>query len=113
MNNTFGSFFKQKRLEKKLTQKDIAKQLIISESAVSKWEKDVAHPDITLLPKLSEILGVSEHELITASLDHKSRQEKTQAKKWQVLSFAWDLFFYIAYGLTLITCFICNLTWIN
>lgn len=109
MNNTFGSFFKQKRLEKNLTQKDIAKHLIISESAVSKWEKNVAHPDITLLPKLSEILGVSEHELITASIDNNARQEKSQAKKWQVLSFSWDLFFYIAYSITLITCFICNL----
>lgn len=109
MVNSFGEFLKQRRQEKKLTQKELAKLLIVSESAVSKWEKDVAHPDITLLPRLSEILGVSEHELITASIDKTSREEKTQAKKWRVFSITWSLFFYISYGITILTCFICNL----
>lgn len=105
----FGKFLKQKRLEKNLTQKELAKLLIVSESTVSKWEKDVAHPDITLLPKLSEILGVTEHELITASIDKQTRDEKVQAKKWRVFSFSWSMFFYISYAITIITCFICDL----
>ena len=109
MENSFGSFLRQKRQEKKLTQKDLSKLLFVSESAVSKWEKDVAHPDITLLPKISEILGVTEHELITASVDNKTREEKNQARKWRTLSLSWSLFFYIAYGVALIPCFICNL----
>ena len=102
MEYTFGEFLKKKRQEKNLTQKELSKLLVVSESAVSKWEKDVAHPDITLLPKLSSILGVSEHELITASIDNKSREEKVQAKKWRVFSFSWSLFFYIAYSVTLV-----------
>lgn len=109
MQNSFGEFLKQKRQEKNLTQKDLSKILFVSESAVSKWEKNVARPDITLLPKLSEILGVSEHELITASVDNKTREEKIQAKKWRALSLTWSLFFYIAYGVALVPCFICNL----
>lgn len=109
MVNTFGDFLKEKRQEKKLTQKELAKLLFVSESAVSKWEKNVAHPDITLLPKLSEILAVSEHELITASIDERAREEKAQAKKWRTLSFSWSLFFYIAYLVALIPCFICDL----
>ena len=109
MENTFGDFLKQKRQEKKLTQKELSSLLFVSESAVSKWEKNVAHPDITLLPKLCEILGVSEHELITASIDKKTRQDKVEAKKWRTLSFSWSLFFYISYIIALIPCFICNL----
>ena len=109
MERTFGEFLKQKRQEKNLTQKELAELLIISPSAISKWEKDVAHPDITLLPKLSEILGVTEHEIITASVDKESREEKVQARKWRVFSFSWSLFFYIAYAVALIPCFICNL----
>ena len=81
MNSNFGNFLKEKRREKKLTQKDLAEKLFVSESAVSKWEKNIAHPDITLLPKLSEILETTEHELITASVDNKLRSEKIQAKK--------------------------------
>lgn len=109
MSNSFGSFLKEKRQEKKLTQKELASFLIVSESAVSKWEKDVARPDISLLPKLAEILGVTEHELITASIDTELREEKAQAKKWRNLSFGWDLFFYISYAIALLVCFICNL----
>ncbi len=109
MESSFGGFLKQKRQEKNLTQKELSKLLFVSESTVSKWEKDVAHPDITLLPKLSEILGVTEHELITASIDKKAREEKIQAKKWRAFSLSWSLFFYIAYAVALIPCFICNL----
>ena len=109
METTFGKFFKQKRQEMNLTQKELANFLFVSESAVSKWEKDIAHPDITLLPKIAEILNVSEHELITASIDSNSRKEKVQAKKWRALSFSWSLFFYISYAITILTCFICNL----
>ncbi|MBO7149622.1 MAG: helix-turn-helix transcriptional regulator [Clostridia bacterium] len=109
MQNSFGEFLRQKRQEKKLTQKELSKMLFVSESAVSKWEKNVAHPDITLLPKLAEILGVTEHELITASIDNKAREEKIQAKRWRTFSFTWSLFFYIAYVVALIPCFICNL----
>lgn len=109
MENSFGRFLKEKRQEKGLTQKELAKLLFVSESAVSKWEKDVAHPDITLLPKLSEILGASEHELITASIDNKAREEREQAKKWRAFSLSWSLFWYISYAVALVPCFICNL----
>ncbi len=109
MENSFGEFLRQKRKEQNLTQKALSKLLFVSESAVSKWEKNVAHPDITLLPKLSEILGVSERELIMASIDNKAREEKNQAKKWRAFSLSWSLFFYITYGVALIPCFICNL----
>ena len=109
MENNFGEFLKQKRQEKNLTQKELAELLIVSASSVSKWEKNVAHPDITLLPKLSEILGVTEHELITASIDEKTREERAQARRWRAFSFSWSLFFYIAYAIAIIPCFICNL----
>ena len=109
MEISFGAFLKQKRQEKNLTQKELAELLFVTNTAVSKWEKDVAHPDITLLPKLSQILGVTEHELITASVDKQTREEKKQAKKWRTLTLTWSLFFYISYAIALIPCFICNL----
>ena len=107
--NGFGGFLRRKRQEKGLTQKELAKLLFVSESAVSKWEKDVSRPDIMLLPSLSEILEVTEHELITASVDEQALNDVRQARKWRALSVTWSLFFYIAYGITVLTCFICNL----
>ena len=109
MQKDFGIFLRQKRIENKLTQKQLADLLFVSESTICKWEKNVSHPDISLLPKISEILNVTEHELITASIDNNTRKEKIDAKKWRTLSFTWNLFFYIAYTIALIPCFICNL----
>ncbi len=109
MEKTLGQFIKEKRIEKNLTQKELGKILYVSESAVSKWEKDVAKPDITLLPKLSSVLGVTEHEIITASTDNESKIIRSQARKWKNLSKTWDFFFIIGYVITILTCFICNL----
>ncbi|MBE5747677.1 MAG: helix-turn-helix transcriptional regulator [Clostridiales bacterium] len=109
MEQTFGAFLAERRKANNLTQRALAEQLFVSESAVSKWEKDVARPDISLLPKLSTILGVSEHELITASIDTDARTEKKQAKRWRALTFTWRLFFLFGYGIALLVCFICNL----
>lgn len=109
MQQTFGSFLAEHRKANNLTQHALAQQLFVSESAVSKWEKDVARPDISLLPKLAQLLGVTEHELITASIDNTARMEKAQAKRWRALTLTWRLFFTIAYAVALFVCFICNL----
>lgn len=107
-------FGKLKNNKKKVQlKKNWQKKLFVSESTVSKWEKNIAHPDITLLPTLSKILGVTEHELITASIDKQSRVEKVQAKKWKTLSFSWSLFFYIPYVIARIPCFRLELFGLN
>lgn len=105
----FGSYIKIKRLEKNYSQKDLADMLYVSEGAVSKWERGVSYPDITLISDICRILDISEHEFITASNDIEARKIKSEAKKWSTLVTAWDLFFYIAYGVALLTCFIVNL----
>ena len=65
--NKFGNFIKEKRLEKKLTQKELADKLMIDVTAVSKWERGVNFPDITMIPDICNCLGVNEHELIESS----------------------------------------------
>ena len=53
------------RKEKKLTQKELAKQLGLTAQSVSKWERGLCLPDIFLLPDLCKILGIEIEELIT------------------------------------------------
>lgn len=60
----FGSFIAALRKEKKLTQKELAQQLCISDKAVSKWETGVSIPDVALLIPLGEALGVTVTELL-------------------------------------------------
>lgn len=60
---TFGKFVIRKRKEKGLTQRELAEKLYVTESAVSKWERGISYPDISLVSDLCEILGISEHEI--------------------------------------------------
>ena len=57
----FGRYIKEKRKAAGLSQKELATQLFVSESAVSKWERGLSYPDMTLVTSLCEILHVSEH----------------------------------------------------
>ena len=106
---TFGSFIKAKRTEKNYSQKDLAELLFVTEGAVSKWERGVSYPDITLISEICRVLDISEHELITASTDTQTRQLKYEAHKFRVIRGIWFWVPTISYGAALLTCFICNL----
>jgi DNA-binding XRE family transcriptional regulator len=59
-----GNFIKTLRKEKKLTQKELADYLGITDRAISKWERGLGCPDVSLLEDLSKYLGVSILELL-------------------------------------------------
>lgn len=52
------------RKAKGMTQEQLAEQCSVSPQAVSKWENGLTAPDIALLPRLSELFGVSVDELL-------------------------------------------------
>lgn len=56
--NKQGKFIAQLRKEKGLTQQELANKLFITDKAVSKWERGLSLPDITLITKLASILEV-------------------------------------------------------
>ncbi|MEG0014270.1 MAG: helix-turn-helix transcriptional regulator, partial [Cellulosilyticaceae bacterium] len=64
-NKEFGQFLNELRKEKGLTQKQLAEQLFLSDKAVSKWERGLSFPDISLLIPLSKILEVTTTELLS------------------------------------------------
>jgi len=62
--NKIGKFISVLRKEKGLTQSALAEKLNISNRTVSKWENGDGYPDITILPELARIFGVSVDEII-------------------------------------------------
>lgn len=54
------------RKAKGMTQEELAEQLGVSAQAVSKWENDIACPDIQLLAPLSKIFGTTTDELLSS-----------------------------------------------
>ena len=51
------------RREHGISQREFGEMLGVTSQAVSKWERDVCCPDISLLPELAEVLGVELREL--------------------------------------------------
>lgn len=107
--NKFGNFIKEKRLEQKLTQKELADKLMIDVTAVSKWERGINFPDITMIPDICSCLGVNEHELIESSNDTEYRAIKSDAQKYNKIKNTIFYSFSAAYALSIIICFIVNI----
>lgn len=59
-----GRFIYEMRLRNGLTQRELADKLNITDRAVSKWERGLGVPDVSLLNELSLILGVSVSEIL-------------------------------------------------
>ena len=59
-----GEFIAEKRKKKNLTQAELAKKLGVTDKAVSKWERGLGCPDISILEILAKELDVSVLELL-------------------------------------------------
>ena len=70
----FGAFIAEKRKALNMTQKELADRLMVSDKAVSKWERGLSFPDIMLIEPLAHILSVSLTELMEGS--EKMNEEK-------------------------------------
>lgn len=64
-----GELIRTIRMENQMTQKQLADQMNISDKTISKWERGLGCPDVSLLPELSSILGVNIEELLTGDLN--------------------------------------------
>ena len=64
MEQTLGKRIMHHRKRLSLTQDQLAEKLGVTAQAVSKWENDQSCPDISMLPKLSEIFNISTDELL-------------------------------------------------
>lgn len=59
-----GNFISELRKEKGLTQKSLAEKLKVTDKAVSKWERGLGCPDVSILEDLSNVLDVSILEIL-------------------------------------------------
>ena len=78
---TLGKRISENRKAKNIKQDELAEMLLVSPQAVSKWENDISCPDISLLPKLSEILGISVDELLSGKKEPETRFVPEEKRK--------------------------------
>ena len=73
-----GKFIAKLRKEKNMTQEKLAEKMGVSINAVSKWERGLSFPDVSLYKKLCKELGVNIEELINGEKDN-SEEAKEKA----------------------------------
>ena len=64
MEETLGKRISSGRKKLSLTQDQLAEKLGVTAQAVSKWENDLSCPDISMLPRLAEIFGITTDQLL-------------------------------------------------
>ncbi len=71
---TLGTKLAFYRKNKDITQQQLGEMLNISAQAVSKWENDLAEPDLSTIRKLAELYGISTDDL----LDYEKEEKKAE-----------------------------------
>lgn len=78
-----GNKIRMLRVNKNITQAELAQELSVSSQAVSKWERSIASPDISALPAIARFFGITMDELFNYRLDALTYKER-------FVRFLWD-----------------------
>ena len=87
MNYVTGKVIKELREKNGLTQKELAKQLQVSDKTISKWENERGLPDIGILTDLAKVLKVSVAELLAGNYITNENKEADEGSQQAVINF--------------------------
>ncbi len=68
MKKTTGKTIAEARRALGMTQLELAQKMGVTDKAVSKWERDLSCPDVSTLPRLAQVLGLSMEALLVQEL---------------------------------------------
>lgn len=80
-NYSVGGFLAALRKANGLTQKELAEKLNVSDKAVSRWERDECAPDLSVIPVLAELYGVTCDEILRGQRAAPDAQPKAQVEE--------------------------------
>ena len=69
MNTLFANTLRKLRTEKGLSQNQLADQMIVNKSTISRWENGSRLPDAAMITRLSKVLEVDIETLLSAAVD--------------------------------------------
>ncbi len=72
---TIGSFIAALRKANGMTQKELAEKLNVSDKTISRWERDDGAPDLSAIPVIAEIFGITCDELLRGERKSPGQQE--------------------------------------
>lgn len=78
-NQKFGRFIRDLRKKANMTQKELGEKLNVTDKAVSKWERGLGFPDITIINLLAETFGITASEVLNAEIGNKDTVDVEKA----------------------------------
>ena len=105
----FGDYIRKKRLEAGLTQKELAGRLYVTESGVSKWERNLSYPDVSLVTAICRELHISEHEFFTACDDDRAHAQARAEAVWRGAAAGLRRCCLAGYIIAIPICLVCNM----
>jgi len=74
---TIGKFISALRRANGMTQKELGEKLFVSDKTVSRWECDECTPELSLIPSIAEIFGITTDELLRGERNNHDREAAT------------------------------------
>ncbi|MBQ7332928.1 MAG: helix-turn-helix transcriptional regulator [Clostridia bacterium] len=71
---TIGKFISALRKAAGMTQKELGEKLFVSDKTVSRWERDECMPELSLIPSIAEIFGITTDELLRGERNNPERK---------------------------------------
>ncbi len=82
-----GSQIKKYRVDKSLSQEELAEKVYVSRQTISNWENEKSYPDIHSLLLLSSVFEISLDQLIKGDIEDMRREiREDDMKSWNILS---------------------------
>lgn len=81
---SIGQFIAALRKANGMTQKQLAEKLNVSDKAVSRWERDESAPDLSLIPVIAEIFGVTSDEILRGERRNQDNEDFTSQSNTKV-----------------------------
>ena len=107
----FANTIYQIRMERKLTQKDLADLIGVSDRTISKWENGTTVPDLETIKRLCKALGTSPDSIIKSKKNYKDVLYDFKRRLYHILNYLLKNIFLISFVITfilLLTYFINN-----
>ena len=84
-NKKVGKLIADLRKKNGLTQQELGDKVGVGFRAVSKWERGITLPDITIINELSKILGISSNELLDGKVTKEIKTKPKISKKLKIV----------------------------
>lgn len=75
---TIGKFISVLRRANGMTQRELGEKLFVSDKTVSRWERDECTPELSLIPVIAEIFGITTDELLRGERNNSDASQNTE-----------------------------------